>query len=153
MAVKWKRAQRGNHLPSWQRCTHCTATHGNRCVTKRWLTMYFFLFPSFLFSFLPSLFPSFFLPSLSYRYKEVCKFNFKNPEGNSRGTLHFTQVVWKKSLTLGIGKADKGGCTYVVARYRPFGNVRSQFKMNVAKGTFNEGGSCRGGREWGRRRR
>ena len=108
--------------------------------------MYFFLFPSFLFSFLPSLFPSFFLPSLSYRYKEVCKFNFNNPEGNSHGTLSFSQVVWKKSLTLGIGKADKGGCTYVVARYRPAGIVRNDFKNNVAKGSFN-GGVCRGGRE------
>ena len=30
-------------------------------------------------------------------------------------------------------------CTYVVARYRPAGNYKSQFADNVAKGSFNEG--------------
>ena len=88
------------------------------------------------------MFPSFFLPSLPYSYKEVCKFNFNNPEGNS-GTNHFTQVVWKKSLQLGIGKVVSGRCTFVVARYRPGGNVRNNYKLNVAKGSFKES-SCRG---------
>lgn len=59
------------------------------------------------------------------------------------GAGHFTQVVWKKSNKLGIGKASgkKNGmtCTYIVARYRPPGNYKSQFADNVLKGSFNEG--------------
>ena len=30
-------------------------------------------------------------------------------------------------------------CTYIVARYRPAGNYKSQFADNVKKGSFNEG--------------
>ena len=57
---------------------------------------------------------------------------------------HFTQLVWKESAKLGIGKAtgtkkNKDGtlmhCTYVVGRYLPPGNVgqppNSYFEQNV----------------------
>ncbi len=58
-------------------------------------------------------------------------------------TGHFTQVVWKDSKKLGVGKAtgkkQNMTCTYVVARYQPRGNIVSQFKDNVQKGTFNDG--------------
>ena len=46
-------------------------------------------------------------------------------------------------MKLGIGKAVSGRCTFVVARYSPAGNVRNDYKNNVAKGSFNEG-SCSG---------
>ena len=71
-----------------------------------------------------------------HRYNEVCEFNFNNPGWDGR-TGHFTQVVWKKSVELGIGKAVSRGCTYVVARYKPAGNVLNNFRQNVAKGRFN----------------
>ena len=80
---------------------------------------------------------------LSYRYAEVCKpgYNFDS-EQNSGGTGHFTQVVWKGSGTLGIGKAsgEKNGmyCTYVVGRYKKAGNFIGKYKENVEKGTFNK---------------
>ena len=79
-----------------------------------------------------------------HRYKEVCKFNFNNP-GWGRGTGHFTQVVWKKSVELGIGKAVLGRCTYVVGRYKPAGNVLNNFRKNVAKGSFKTSYCRRGG--------
>ena len=57
-------------------------------------------------------------------------------------TGHFTQVVWKDSVSLGIGKATvpKGNklCTYIVARYRPPGNYMGKFQTNVIQGRFNK---------------
>ena len=58
------------------------------------------------------------------------------------GTGHFTQVVWKGSTELGIGKAEgeKNGmyCTYIVGRYRPAGNFQGDFKENVKEGSFKK---------------
>lgn len=66
----------------------------------------------------------------------------------SPGTGHFTQVVWKESIELGIGKADidKDGmkCTYIVGRYRPAGNMMGNYKENVPQGSFNKGQACAG---------
>ena len=45
---------------------------------------------------------------------------------------HFTQVVWKGSEEMGIGKAQsKEGSWYVVANYRPPGNMMGDFEKNV----------------------
>merc|ERR1712066_536891 len=50
---------------------------------------------------------------------------------------HFTQVVWKSSTKLGVGKAQgkKNGmfCTWAVARYVPPGNVWGQYQANVKR--------------------
>ena len=73
----------------------------------------------------------------------MCKpgYNFGS-EQNSGGTGHFTQVVWKGSTVLGIGKAsaEKSGmhCTYVVGRYKKAGNFIGNYKENVEKGTFSQ---------------
>ena len=106
--------------------------------------MYFFFsffFPSFFLSFFLFFF-SFLFPSLPHRYSEVCQYNFNNP-GWSYDTGHFTQVVWEKSVKLGIGKAVSGRCTYVVGRYSSRGNIIGDFKNNVKKGEFDSS-SCRG---------
>ena len=86
----------------------------------------------------------FVLVMLSFiRYEEVCKpgYNFGS-EQSAGGTGHFTQVVWKGSTVLGIGKADaeKNGmyCTYVVGRYKKAGNFIGKYKENVAKGSFSQ---------------
>lgn len=79
---------------------------------------------------------------LSFRYNEVCLYDFNNP-GYESGTGHFTQVVWKASTELGIGRytGKKGSwtCTYYVARYKPRGNIISAgyFSDNVSKGSFS----------------
>ena len=49
-------------------------------------------------------------------------------------TGHFSQVVWKASEELGIGKAaDDKGRVYVVANYRPAGNYIGNFAANVLR--------------------
>ena len=77
-----------------------------------------------------------------FRYNEVCVpgYNFNNG-GFRGGTGHFTQVVWKASMVLGIGLAEgtKNGmkCAYIVARYKPAGNQAGQYQQNVQKGSFD----------------
>lgn len=81
--------------------------------------------------------------SYHFRYAEVCKpgytFGGENPAG---GTLHFTQVVWKETKDLGMGKAvsERNGmtCTYVVGRYRKMGNMGGEYKDNVPQGSFTQ---------------
>lgn len=79
-----------------------------------------------------------------FRYKEVCDpgYNFKSGSFSGK-TGHFTQVVWKESTELGLGRASntkKNGmvCTYVVGRYRSAGNYRGEFQENVLKGNFSK---------------
>ena len=79
------------------------------------------------------------------RYDEVCNYDFS--DHSSHGvTGHFTQVVWKDSTQLGIGKyTGQDGpwtCTYIVARYKSAGNYRSQFEDNVSKGSFSSSQYC-----------
>ena len=47
------------------------------------------------------------------------------------GTGHFTQVVWKKSVLLGVGMATDGTDYYVCAHYGPAGNYSGQYAENV----------------------
>lgn len=81
------------------------------------------------------------------RYNEVCKYGyaFGQPSGTG-GTGHFTQVIWKESVELGIGKADidKNGmkCSYIVGRYRPAGNMVGDYAENVPKGSFDKAKDC-----------
>ena len=45
---------------------------------------------------------------------------------------HFTQVVWKGSRELGVGKAKDGkGKCIVVGSYRPAGNLIGSYGNNV----------------------
>jgi len=76
------------------------------------------------------------------RYDEVCDPGYRFPDGGfSGGTGHFTQVVWKDSLELGIGqgKATQNGmpCIYVVGRYKIAGNMMGEFREQVLRGNFN----------------
>jgi len=75
-------------------------------------------------------------------YDEINNYNFQTGKSNGGVIGHFTQVVWKASTKLGIGKASKTGpwtkrpgwtkkCDYVVGRYSPAGNWRGQYQANV----------------------
>jgi len=46
---------------------------------------------------------------------------------------HFTQVIWKSSQKIGVGRAitDNGQTVYVVCNYLPAGNVTGRYKDNV----------------------
>lgn len=52
-------------------------------------------------------------------------------------TGHFTQVIWKNSVSLGVGIAfaDGGTKAIVVANYSPPGNFGSQYAAQVARAT------------------
>ena len=64
-------------------------------------------------------------------YSEVKDYDFSK-SGWQTNTGHFTQVVWKDSKELGIGKAKSAdGKVFVVGRYRPAGNNLRAFKENV----------------------
>ena len=45
---------------------------------------------------------------------------------------HFTQVVWKRTSAIGIGKACKDGKTVIVGTYNPPGNLQGSFAANVS---------------------
>ncbi|XP_022221276.2 Golgi-associated plant pathogenesis-related protein 1-like [Drosophila obscura] len=68
-------------------------------------------------------------------YNERVMHDYSAPRLNSE-TEHFTALIWKASTKLGIGLFSKDETHYVVARYKPKGNIISEFKENVpvAKG-------------------
>jgi len=74
-------------------------------------------------------------------YDEVCQYNF-NRHAYQSGLGHFSQLIWKASTELGIGKytgrQGRWTCTYIVARYRDTGNVNNEryFRENVERGNF-----------------
>ncbi|KAH8267627.1 hypothetical protein KR018_009323, partial [Drosophila ironensis] len=64
-------------------------------------------------------------------YDEIMHYNFDNPVFSTK-TGHFTALVWKSSAEMGYGQAKgSNGAYYVVARYKPSGNVVGHFKENV----------------------
>ena len=70
----------------------------------------------------------------SYRYNEIDEYDF-GMEDYADEARDFTQLVWKESKKLGIGKAvsKNGLCEYVVAKYYPHGNEEEKFAANVLK--------------------
>jgi len=68
--------------------------------------------------------------AVSQWYSEIERFNFETASGPRTG--HFTQVVWKESQELGIGRAKtKDGKWLVVANYYPAGNFMGEYAKNV----------------------
>ena len=53
---------------------------------------------------------------------------------------HFTQIVWKTSVKLGIGmaegKVNGDKCIFTVGRYREAGNYGGKFEENVVQGQW-----------------
>ncbi|XP_055536908.1 Golgi-associated plant pathogenesis-related protein 1-like [Wyeomyia smithii] len=66
-------------------------------------------------------------------YDEIKYYRFgqSNP-GNFSQVGHFTQLVWKGSRQLGVGKARNGNNIYVVCNYDPPGNYSGQYPANVS---------------------
>ncbi|XP_013391631.1 protein PRY2 isoform X2 [Lingula anatina] len=64
-------------------------------------------------------------------YSEISKYDFKTAS-RCLTAGHFTQVVWKGSKEIGVGRAvGQDGRVYVVANYLPPGNMLGAFKENV----------------------
>lgn len=60
-------------------------------------------------------------------FDEYSNYNIKNESS----AIHFSQLVWKNSKKLGVGHAYTGQKLFVVAFYKPPGNIRGQFNTNV----------------------
>ncbi|CAK7231600.1 hypothetical protein SBRCBS47491_007988 [Sporothrix bragantina] len=77
---------------------------------------------------------------------ERSEYNYNSP-GFTEATGHFTQLVWKDSLTVGCGrklcggKADGSKSTgwFLVCEYWPRGNVIGQFAQEVGRQTNGTG--------------
>ncbi|CAH0545884.1 unnamed protein product [Brassicogethes aeneus] len=64
-------------------------------------------------------------------YDEVHLHDFTR-EPTEFSSLHFTQVVWKSTKTLGVGVSkSEDGTIYVVANYFPPGNYQKEYLANV----------------------
>ena len=64
-------------------------------------------------------------------YKEAMDYNFEDPAFNAK-CGRFTQVVWASSREFGVAKCiAEDGTEYIVARYKPAGNILGEFKDNV----------------------
>lgn len=69
---------------------------------------------------------------------ERSKYDFDRPTGFSNSTGHFTQLVWKDTMSVGCGRkecgnGDKNGAHgwLVVCEYWPPGNVDGKYKSEV----------------------
>ncbi|XP_020619221.1 protein PRY2-like isoform X3 [Orbicella faveolata] len=65
-------------------------------------------------------------------YNEVSLYNYEDPKF-STDTGHYSQLVWGATNEIGMAKAKTRDNTnvYVVARYKPAGNVVNLFESNV----------------------
>jgi len=63
-------------------------------------------------------------------YAEEKKYNYEKDYQSEAG--HFSQVVWKNTEEMGVGKSfGEDGRVYVVVNYYPAGNILRHFKENV----------------------
>ena len=80
---------------------------------------------------------------LHIRYNENKYYDYYNGVSTTGDDIgHFTQVVWKGSSRLGVGKARGwayiqgqwwDNCDFIVARYSPAGNVKGRYQSNVQR--------------------
>ncbi|CAF1012137.1 unnamed protein product [Adineta steineri] len=65
-------------------------------------------------------------------YNEIQSYNWSNP-GIAKATGHFTQLIWKDTTRLGIGRArsNTSNTVFVVGNYFPGGNLPGQFEKNA----------------------
>jgi len=63
-------------------------------------------------------------------YNEAEKFKYGDYQQESG---HFSQMVWKATKEIGVGKAFSKDGVFVVCHYYPGGNVLGQFKDNVIR--------------------
>ena len=88
---------------------------------------------------------------------------FGKPNGFTKQTGHFTQMVWKSTTKFGFAKVKREmtvdqckkhfkdftsdcTCWWGVAHYMRSGNVKGRFHKNVIKGTFDANKDCKADR-------
>ena len=82
------------------------------------------------------------MTTLFSRYSKVCGYDFLAHKGRGDTALikDFTQIVWRGTEKLGVGRAIshmKQPCTYIVTRYLPRHDETSR-RNNVDIGDFNK---------------
>jgi len=69
-------------------------------------------------------------------YGEIANYDFNNPQF-AANTGHFTQLVWKNSTKVGMGRVSGHGSTYyetyIVFVFELPGNMEGEFATNVLK--------------------
>ncbi|PAA91297.1 hypothetical protein BOX15_Mlig009687g1 [Macrostomum lignano] len=71
------------------------------------------------------------LDVLSTWYSEIKDYNFDQHNESPR-TSFFTQMIWASTRVAGFAKAkSKSGRTFIVARFRPTGNLVGEYQANV----------------------
>lgn len=66
-------------------------------------------------------------------YDEGVNYKYGQEKGNEK-CIHFTQVVWKSTTQVGMGRShNEKGEAFVVAYYKPKGNIPGKYKENVLK--------------------
>lgn len=55
----------------------------------------------------------------------------KYQAGNETSAMDYSQLVWKSSKSLGIGHAYNGAKLFIVALFKPPGNIQGQYASNV----------------------
>ena len=78
---------------------------------------------------------------LSFRYKDVCFYDFEKQDSTHETKSQFRQIIWKKSKNFGISykvyKNGKKTCTRIVALYRPaMEEANINLHSQVKKGKF-----------------
>ncbi|CEF66062.1 CAP domain-containing protein [Strongyloides ratti] len=63
-------------------------------------------------------------------YEESSYYSYNQNTG-IRGTQMFTQMIWNKSIRLGIGIARMENLIIVVCRFWPKGNIAGEYRQNV----------------------
>ena len=67
-------------------------------------------------------------------YDEIQNYNWNDPTASTGTIGHFTQVVWKATTRLGIGRAvSASNNLYVVGNYFPGGNFNNAYEENVPR--------------------
>uniref|UniRef100_A0A0K8T592 SCP domain-containing protein n=1 Tax=Lygus hesperus TaxID=30085 RepID=A0A0K8T592_LYGHE len=92
---------------------------------------------------------SYYASKWSYEPKDVTQFWYKESKRFKYGTEHdviplssldFTQLVWAGTSDVGYGRAQaSNGFVYIVAYYRPPGNIRGEYVKNVKPFAFDMG--------------
>ena len=81
------------------------------------------------------------------RYSELCNPGYDFDAAEITGAERFTQIIWQGTTELGMGKATRPKadllCTYIVARYRPPGNILGEVKQSVLRGQLEPKHFCK----------
>ena len=69
-------------------------------------------------------------------YEERENFDYSNPSSQNN-TKNFTQMVWKKTESIGFGLAySQSGNTFIVINYFPQGNTVDEYQENVTMARY-----------------